>query len=108
MAPDGTEETRIYYDAEAGELVFDATRSGGAGRRVVERAPFEVPVGELLELRVFVDQSVIEVFANDRQAITRRVYPTRPDSDGVVLFAEGGEARFSTVRAYEMMPANPF
>ncbi|MCB1128625.1 MAG: GH32 C-terminal domain-containing protein, partial [Verrucomicrobiae bacterium] len=107
-SPDGTEETLLYYDAEAGELVFDATRSGEAGRRVVERAPFSLSPNEPLELRVFVDQSVIEVFANERQAITRRVYPARPDSDGIVLFAEGGEALFRRVQAWPMMPANPF
>lgn len=88
--------------------MFDATRSGGAGHRVIERAQFDLPPGAPLKLRVFVDQSVIEVFANDRQAITRRVYPTRQDSVDVVLFAGGGEARFKRVEAWEMMPSNPF
>ena len=41
---------------------------------------------ELLELRVFIDRSVIEVFANDRQCLTVRVYPGREDSRGVSLF----------------------
>jgi beta-fructofuranosidase len=61
-----------------------------------------------LRLRVFVDKPVIEVFANDRQAICRRVYPGRSDSLGVVLFAKGGKARFSSVKAWEMMPSNPY
>lgn len=107
-SPNGEEETLIYFDGATNELVFDATRSGGAGRRVVERAPLTLAAGEPLRLRVFVDKSVVEVFANDRQAIGRRVYPVRGDSVGMVLFAEGGEARFSQVRAWDMMPANPF
>ena len=60
------------------------------------------------KLRVFVDKSVVEIFANDRQAIGRRVYPTRSDSLGLNLFANGGGARFESVKAWDMMPANPY
>ena len=64
--------------------------------------------GESLRLRVFVDRSVVEIYANDHQASCRRVYPGRDDNVGVVLFANGGEAEFSSVKAWEMMPSNPF
>ena len=104
----GEEETLLYYDAKRMELVFDSTRSGGEGRKVVERAPFALKAGEPLKLQVFVDKSVVEVFANDRQAIARRVYPVRKDSLGVVLFANGGTAAFKSVKAWEMAPANPY
>jgi beta-fructofuranosidase len=107
-APNGEEETLLYYDAEKRELVFDSTRSGKEGRKVVERAPFTLKPGELLKLRVFVDKSVVEIYANDRQAIGRRVYPTRADSLGLILFAEGGIARFKSVNAWDMMPSNPY
>jgi beta-fructofuranosidase len=61
-----------------------------------------------LRLRVFIDKSVIEVYANDRQAIGRRVFPARNDSLGVALFAQGRSAHCKKVYAWEMMPANPF
>lgn len=102
------EETLLYYEADRKELVFDSTRSGGEGRKTIERAPFALRPGELLNLRVFVDKSVVEVYANDRQAIGRRVYPTRPDSLGVELFASGGTAQFRRVTAWEIVPSNPF
>jgi beta-fructofuranosidase len=105
---DGQEETLLYYDAKTKELVFDSTRSGAEGRKVVERAPLALKPGEPLKLRVFVDKPVVEVFANDRQAICRRVYPTRADSFGVVLFAIGGQAKFNSVKAWEMAPSNPY
>jgi beta-fructofuranosidase len=105
---DGLEETLLYFDAEAKELVFDATSSGADGRRVVERAPLSLKTGETLQLRVFVDKPVVEIFANDRQAICRRVYPAGQDSRGAILFATGGVAKFATVKAWEMMPSNPF
>jgi beta-fructofuranosidase len=107
-SPDGSEETRLYYDAEKGELVFDSTRSGIAGRKTVERAPLALHPGEPLRLRVFVDRSVVEVYANDRQAICRRVFPGQPNSVGVAFFAEGGKARFAKVKAWEMSPSNPY
>ena len=98
----------LYYDVAARELVFDATRSGGDGRRVFERAPLTLRPGEPLQLRIFVDKSVVEIFANDRQAIGRRVYPARSDSLGISLFTAGGTATFTSVKAWEMMPSNPF
>ena len=104
----GEEETLLYYDARKAELVFDSTRSGADGRKAVERAPFALQPGEPLRLRVFVDKSVVEVFANDRQAIGRRVYPARADSLGVALFAKGGSARCKSVQAWGMMPSNPY
>jgi beta-fructofuranosidase len=93
---------------QARQLVFDATRSGTDGRGHVERAPLALKDGEPLRLRVFVDKSVIEVYANDRQAICRRVYPGRDDSLDVVLFSAGADAVFNSVKTWEMMPSNPY
>ncbi len=108
MSGGAEEETSVYYDAEKQELVFDSTKSGLPVRSVVERAPLVLSDGENLHLRVFVDKSVVEVFANDRQAITRRVYPTRDDSLGATLFSEGGKAEFKIVKAWRMMPSQPY
>ncbi|MCC6354033.1 MAG: GH32 C-terminal domain-containing protein, partial [Verrucomicrobiae bacterium] len=69
-------------------------------------APFSLKPGELLRLRVFVDRSVVEVYANERQCITQRIYPTRPDSVGVALFARGGTAKLSSLDAWDMSPVN--
>ncbi|MFC5406217.1 glycoside hydrolase family 32 protein [Cohnella soli] len=107
-SPDEEEVTLLYYDAETKELVFDSTRSGVNGWKVREAAPFELKEGEQLELTIFIDKSVIEIFANERQAITRRVYPERVDSTGVYLYSEGGSATFDTIQAWEMMPSNPY
>jgi len=74
----------------------------------VEAGPFELKTGETLHLRVFVDKSVVEVFANGRQAVMRRIYPSRADSVGVRLFAHGGSAKVTRLGAWDMMPSNPF
>ena len=106
-SPDGQEKTLLYYDSKSKELVFDSLHSGSGGRNVVERAPFALKRGESLKLRVFVDKSVIEVFANDRQAITRRVYPVHPDSLGVSVFSVG-LAKVKRLKTWTMMPSNPY
>ena len=55
------------------------------------------------------DKSVVEVFANDgRQAVMRRIYPSRPDSVGVALFSNGGQASVTSLEAWEMAPSNPY
>ncbi len=108
MSEHGEEETLLYYDAAAKELVFDSTRSGTPVRSVVERAPLALKDGEPLTLRVFIDKSVVEVYANDRQAIARRVYPTRADSLGIALFSEGTPTAFTSIHAWRMMPSQPY
>ncbi len=89
-SPDGEEETSIFYNAEEKLLKVDTRSSGPEDTpKSVEAAPFELQDGERLKLRVFVDKSVVEVFANGRQAIARRIYPSRPESV------------FSTVRRHQ-------
>lgn len=70
--------------------------------RAPETAPFHLPPGEPLRLRVFIDRSVVEVFANGRQCVAARVYPGRDDATGVSLRAQGGEARLLRFDAWEM------
>jgi beta-fructofuranosidase len=57
---------------------------------------------ELLKLRVFVDKSVVEVFANGKQCVAMRVYPGREDSVGVSLRAQGDDAELKSLNAWQM------
>ncbi|MHC4213582.1 MAG: glycoside hydrolase family 32 protein, partial [Planctomycetota bacterium] len=101
-SPDGQEETLVYYDAKDKKLKIDTDKSSlGEGPKSVEAGPFELKPGETLKLRVFVDKSVIEVFANDRQAVMRRIYPTLKDSLNVVLFSKGGSVKVPVLNAWE-------
>ena len=82
--------------------VFQASLSPDVASRVPEIGPLYLKDGEPLHLRVFIDRSVIEVFANGRQCLTLRAYPTRPDSTGVSVFARGSEARLVSLTAWQM------
>jgi len=108
-SPDGQEQTAVFYDAVEKKLRVDTTRSSlGEGPKVIEGGPFELKPGEPLRLRVFVDKSLVEAFANGRQAIARTIYPTRPDARGVALFSRGGGATVPSLDAWDMAPANPW
>ncbi|MCA9181452.1 MAG: GH32 C-terminal domain-containing protein [Planctomycetales bacterium] len=64
-------------------------------------APFELQAGEDLELRVFVDRNVIEVFANERQAVVAS-HPYARKNVAVSLFSEGGDVQVTDVRCCKM------
>ena len=72
-----------------------------------EVGPLYLDDGESVRLRGFMDRSIVEVFANDRQCLTLRVYPTRPDSTGVSVFPYGGDARLVSLTAYRMASVWP-
>lgn len=109
VSPNGEEETVIFYDATEGKLKVDTRNSGPNDTpKTVEAAPFELKRGERLKLRVFVDKSVVEVFANSRQAVMRRIYPSRADSVGVRLFSTGGDTNVNSLDAYNITPSNPY
>jgi len=107
-SPGGEEQTLVFYDATDKKLKVDTRKSGRQGARRIEALPFELKPRETLKLRVFVDKSYVDVFANDRQAITRRIYPSRKDSVGVALFSNGSPTRVPVARAWKMMASNPY
>jgi beta-fructofuranosidase len=102
-APDGSERTTIFYDHEQGVLGIDSTRSSQDADAIgdIRAGDFRLHEGEPLELHVFLDRSVIEVFANQRACVTSRIYPSRPDSQGVGLFAHG-DAHLRTARIWHL------
>ena len=114
QSPNGEEQTTISLSMHAWawpwasnkrELMIDvsqASLSPDVASRTPEIGPLYLKDGEPLHLRVFIDRSVIEVFANGRQCLTLRAYPTRPDSTGVSVFARGSEARLVSLTAWQM------
>ena len=97
------EEYRVYYDFGTQEWVVDASDSSTSElvRRDVRRGDFNINQGETIDLRVFVDGSVLEVFINGESHFTGRFFPVSDDANGVDLFAEGGSAS-AEVTIYEI------
>ncbi len=106
---DGVERTGVFYDSDRQELVIDRQRASLDPRTVrdVRGAPLGPTPDGMLTLRVFLDGSVIEVFANDRICLTSRVYPTRADSRGVRPFANGAAVELRSLDVWDMLPVWP-
>lgn len=84
--PDGAERTAVQVGHD--RVVVD--RSESSLEPGVRDAPVSVPVDDLerpLDVRVFVDASVLELFVNGRRALATRIYPTRHDATGVSVAA---------------------
>lgn len=103
-SPDGAEQTVLRYDTSEQILVLDRSRSSldETVASTAHTAPLALSPGEPLRLRVFLDRSVIEVFANDQVSLTSRIYPTRPDSTGIALWAEGGDVQLVRLDSWQI------
>ncbi len=108
-APDGAEETRIVYDAGSGELWIDREHASLDPEPARERRGAAVRLASdgTLGLRVFVDGSVVEVFASNGTCLTSRVYPTGAQSIAVWLGVRGGPARIRRIDAWVMQTIWP-
>ncbi len=129
-APDGQEQTLIIFDASKSKLIIDTTRSSLSDKVAqpwpspqsaffselpeektdirIQEAPFALAPRETLRLQIFLDRSILEVFANGRQCITQRIYPSRSDSRGVALFSGGGRTVVKCLEAWDMAATNPW
>ncbi len=87
-APDGEEETVIAYNVADDRLEIDCRRSSldRTTDRPLTGGSLRLPRGEPLRLHVFLDASVVEVFANGRAAASR-IYPTLPESVDVRAYS---------------------
>ena len=97
-SPGGEEETTIEFNRAEENITIDFAKSSQDTsikhyKRTMnfmtkeanpiatnQVAPFKLGGNEELKIQIFIDRSIIEVFANGRQCVTQRVYPTRPDS----------------------------
>ncbi|MBM4042328.1 MAG: glycoside hydrolase family 32 protein [Planctomycetes bacterium] len=92
-------------DARDSLIVLDTSYSSELPdvlSRAPEIGPFFLAPAETLKLRVFIDKSVVEVFANGRQCVAARVYPGRADSTGVSLRAQGADAELHSLDVWRM------
>ena len=86
-------------------LCIDTRQSSSlpdAVARPPELGPVRLAEDEALNLRVFIDRSVVEVFANGSLALSVRVYPGREDSRGISLLSRGQGAEVSRLDVWRM------
>ena len=96
----GAAETVVRFLPGASRLELDRTRSGQTAfnKRFssVESAPLQITAGTI-RLKILVDQSTVEVFANEGAVtMSELVFPDAP-SGRIELFAKGGRATVNSV-----------
>ncbi|MFW6146093.1 MAG: GH32 C-terminal domain-containing protein [Planctomycetota bacterium] len=79
-----------------------ASLAGDVAPRPPETTEVYLDDDEPLDLRVFVDRSIVEVFVNGRQCLGVRVYPQRDDSTGVSLLSRGRGTTLQSLDAWRM------
>lgn len=99
-------ETLVYYDAKRKAVVIDRSKSGlsiKGNEANCETRSADINAKDDVSLRIFLDNSSIEVFVNDGEAVlTANIYPD-VDSDGVVFFAENGDAVLKKIIKYDII-----
>jgi len=127
-SPDGREETTITFDPLEKKLAINFSKSSVRGpvtlpaavyppdaviagyppRVSEQRAPLELGKGEPLKLDIFLDRSVLEVFANGIQCLTQVVYPELTSSTAVKVF--GGQERVTVknIQSWTMAQTNAY
>ncbi|WP_261304322.1 GH32 C-terminal domain-containing protein [Paenibacillus andongensis] len=99
------QETSVNYDAKTEQLTVDRSHSGitsfekGFAEKV--SAPLKLKDGKL-KLRFFVDESSLEVFGNDGEAVVTCLIFPDPTSNRLELTASEGSATLDNAQFYPM------
>lgn len=99
------EGVSVGYDARTGNVFIDRTNpeNGDFSPYFAKYAvaPLQ-PQDGVIRMRIYVDQSSVEVFANDGEVSLSAVMFPHPSSTGIELFAERGRAQLTTLQAWEL------
>lgn len=96
-SPDNSEFTKIYYDGDTQEIVVDQ-RYSSLKRHIplnIRKGKYKLDLFKSVDFHVFVDGSVVEVFINNKDAFTTRIFPKSKDSSQIELFTEDLDIKVS-------------
>ena len=100
--PDGEQRTTVRY-TDDGAVAVDRRKSSDteAATTTVQRID-ERPGEGPLDLRLFVDRSVLELYVDGRTCLSSRVYPTREDATEVRARAVDGTVDVETLELWHL------
>ena len=95
-----SQETVLSYDKETKVLKLNRDKSG-SGLKGEREAHLSLENNNLLKLRIFVDKSSIEIFANDGQVVmSSRIYPDK--SAQGIKFVSNGQVKLNNLEFYKL------
>ncbi len=134
-SPKGEEKVMCIIDAKANSLTIDFSESREKEKFRVETrrwpafdkvpgdrfgiseeewfassqvAPLKIEKNESLKLRIFMDRSIVEIFANERLCVTQRIYPSRTDSLGISFRTVGSDLEITSGKFWELECVNSY
>jgi sucrose-6-phosphate hydrolase SacC (GH32 family) len=116
-SPDGVEQTAVIFNVNDNKVKVDLSKTSldksmmealYEEHEYLQEAELDFNPDTPIDLQIFIDHSVLEVFVNNRLCLTNRIYPTREDSKGIVLFSKGGSIEVPVLNAWKMSPSNPY
>ena len=97
-------DTVLGFDAARGEVFVDRTHSGEVAfsKDFPGRHAAKLEKNTRIKLRVFVDRSSVEVFANDgERVLSERIYPPT-GSDGIEAYVKGTGGKIVSLKIWEL------
>jgi fructan beta-fructosidase len=97
----------IGYDSKRNVIFVDRKGAGDSSfsKNFARLSYYEAPLSlqnNRLHLRVFVDQSIVEVFANDGEVVlSTQIFPDH-DNEGISLFSHGASSTFNKISIWNL------
>ncbi len=110
LATGGGNYAEIGYDGLNKKMYLDRSKCANQNfNKKFEASSFYEtklsPVNNTIKLHIFFDNSIIEVFGNDGEAVmTAQIFPDKSDN-GIELFSNGGETIFDKINIWQMKSA---
>ena len=102
-SPNKEERTSISYDHVHQSLWLDTTHSRqNSASGQANASPMLLAQGETLKLRIFIDVSVVEVYANQGTCLSGRIYPLREDSKNITIHCNRGSVFLQKCEIWSM------
>ena len=86
-------------------ITIDDTRASLAPdvrSRGTETGFYVLDDDKILKLRIFIDNSSVEVFAEGKEYLAMRIYPSLEESTGVSIRVQGKDAVLRSLDAWQM------
>lgn len=105
--PDNSEFTKIYYDAEKEEIIVDQRYSSLKTHipLSIRKGRYKLERYKPIDFHLFIDGSVVEVFINNKDAFTTRIFPMKESSCQLELFTEDTDIMVNA-KFWPLTPAN--
>lgn len=101
--PDGSEFTSILFDLERNVIGLDRRFSTlSSATKDYRESTYSFDPTKTIDIRVFIDHSIVEVFVNRTEAFSFRVYPSLSQSKNVDLTVSKGKATIQSFKAWKV------